>query len=269
MLQNHKRAGGFTLIELLVVLTILGILTVMGSMMVTGSRSTAAVRSVMDELEGTLLSAQKLAVATGQDVTLASQGNWSGTDTTPLILAFSAVSPPNPPAIVAAGATDPASFKLAQTFNGTTPVALARDHAYAGIVVGNSGWWTTAMQDAGGKINTDITTVPPFKKDATDLTQRSAFSDILSSSLKNLFQGGSAQAYNSTDATATNSGFLQISGSSKRFQSTMWIKVVGLRGGAAYPGAPMGLLVVLANGGTVYKFYNPGVATGDGKWRKM
>jgi hypothetical protein len=34
-------------------------------------------------------------------------------------------------------------------------------------------------------------------------------------------------------------------------------------------GSPMGLIVVLANGATIYKFYNPGVLEGNGKWRKI
>jgi hypothetical protein len=31
----------------------------------------------------------------------------------------------------------------------------------------------------------------------------------------------------------------------------------------------MGLIVVLANGASIYKFYNPGVLEGDGKWRRI
>jgi hypothetical protein len=31
----------------------------------------------------------------------------------------------------------------------------------------------------------------------------------------------------------------------------------------------MGLIVVLANGGTIYKFYNPGARDSDGHWRRL
>jgi hypothetical protein len=37
----------------------------------------------------------------------------------------------------------------------------------------------------------------------------------------------------------------------------------------ALPGSPMGLIVVLANGSSVYKFYNPGAREGDGQWRRL
>lgn len=263
MRDSEPESRGYSMVELLTVLAIVGILSVIGVSMIVGNRSEASVRAVLDEMEGTLLSAQTLASATGRDVTLASQGDWDATTTTPLILARSTVSPPNPPAIVAAGQTDSASFKLARVYNGSTPTGLAREHASAGIVTAaQSSWWTTSMMAIGGRSNDDIRTKPPFS-DST-----SAFNGILNSSTANLFQGGAASAI-SAAATATNAGYLQVSGSSKRFQSTVWIEVVGLRGGAPYPGAPMGLLVVQTNGGGVLKFYNPGVVNGDGHWRRM
>jgi len=77
---------------------------------------------------------------------------------------------------------------------------------------------------------------------------------------QNLFQGGT-----------TDNGVL-ISGANKRFTSNFFIQVVSSRGGVPVAGGPMGLIVVLANGGTIYKFYNPGVMSGSlnrGKWRKI
>ena len=60
--------------------------------------------------------------------------------------------------------------------------------------------------------------------------------------------------------------------SAKRFTSTFIIEVVALVGSGAgvveVVGA-MGLIVVQANGNSVYKFYNPGILHGDGKWRKI
>jgi len=31
----------------------------------------------------------------------------------------------------------------------------------------------------------------------------------------------------------------------------------------------MGLIVVLANGAEIFKFYNPGVLEGNGQWRRI
>jgi len=39
--------------------------------------------------------------------------------------------------------------------------------------------------------------------------------------------------------------------------------------GLVLAGGAMGLLVVQANGNSIYKFYNPGVLHGDGKWRRI
>jgi prepilin-type N-terminal cleavage/methylation domain-containing protein len=74
---------GYSLIELLVVLVIIGILAVLGISMM-GNRSGAAVRSVLDEIEGSLLDAHKYAVATGRDVTIVTRGDW--TPSTPLVV---------------------------------------------------------------------------------------------------------------------------------------------------------------------------------------
>jgi prepilin-type N-terminal cleavage/methylation domain-containing protein len=244
---------GVSLIEMLVVLVILGVLAVAGVSMI-GNRGAGSVRTVMDELEGTLMSAQKLAVATGQDVTLASQGDWDPASATPMILARTTNSTLAPAAIIAQGLTDPASFLLDLVYHAGIATGLARDHAYAGVVtVASAGWWATAMGAmANGRQNQDLTTVEPFKDQA-------GFTGILGTSTQNLFQGGAASA----------TGTLQVSGTNKRFTSTTWIEVVGLANGGPYPGAPMGLLVVQANGGTVFKFYNPGVANGNGLWRRI
>ena len=244
---------GVSLIEMLVVLVILGVLAVAGVSMI-GNRNNGSVRVVLDELEGTLMGAQKLAVATGQDVTLAAQGDWSPTSATPMILARTTTSGLAPAAIVAAGLTDPASFRLDLVYHAGIATSLARDHAYAGVVTAATpGWWTTAMNATPtGKQNQDLTLLEPFKDQV-------GFTGILGTSTQNLFQGGAANG----------TGVLQVSGTNKRFTATMWIEVVGLENGAPYAGAPMGLLVVQANGGTVFKFYNPGAASGNGVWRRI
>jgi len=61
-----------------------------------------------------------------------------------------------------------------------------------------------------------------------------------------------------------------INGSSKRFLSAFIIPIVGTTSsGGAVPGAPMGLIVVLDNGASIFKFYNPGARDGDGIWRRI
>jgi hypothetical protein len=100
-----------------------------------------------------------------------------------------------------------------------------------------------------GKKNTDITKVNPF------------------------VSGPIADAYSDTNNLFSFSNAVNrfvISGSNKRFTRAIIIPVVGtVTGGGVLPGGPMGLIVVLANGGTVYKFYNPGIRDSDGQWRKI
>jgi hypothetical protein len=109
--------------------------------------------------------------------------------------------------------------------------------------------WAMAMTPlASGAVNQDITTLDPFKA-----------GDIMSGMVtagNNLFQSAATQAV--------------ISGGSQRFNTNFIIQIVGVSPSAgALPGSPMGLIVVLANGASIYKFYNPGVLEGDGKWRRI
>lgn len=266
MRQRPRSALGYTLIELLVILTIVGILAVVGVTMLVGNRGSASVRAVMDELEGALISAQRMAVATGQDVTIATQGDWT-VGSSPMILAMTSQQKVAPADIITNGLIDPSSFKLACSQSSGKVTATLGNHAYAGVVSAlQPTWWTIALQaPSGGTANPDPKDIEPFK--SMGAFQASGGGCILTASGDNLFQGGAAAG--TPSATAPTPGVLTISGSSRRFTSTAFIEVVGLRGGISYPGAPMGILVVLANGSTVYKFYNPGTAAGDGKWRKI
>jgi prepilin-type N-terminal cleavage/methylation domain-containing protein len=72
---HSKVSKGYSLIELLVVLVIVGLLAYVG-LSTLGDRKGNAVRGVMDEVEGVLLTAQRNAVATGTDVTISASGNW-------------------------------------------------------------------------------------------------------------------------------------------------------------------------------------------------
>ena len=229
---------GYSLIELLVVLAIVGILAIAGISMM-GNRSGGAVRGVLDEIEGSLLNAHKLAVATGRDVLIVTQGDWMGA-TTPLIMTRGVVTPTSTPAtILADGQLASESFRVA--LSGTV---RSREHMNAGIPVQGSAWWANAQG-----ANQLLKDVEPFKSDA-------AFKAAAITTPNYLFLGAAANS-------------VRISGGDKRFTSTFVIPVVGLSNDNAIPGGAMGMIVVQANGATIYKFYNPGVRDGDGKWRRI
>jgi hypothetical protein len=141
----------------------------------------------------------------------------------------------------------------------STATGVAREHLNAGIATKDSPWWSNAMLAKNGKKNEDIATVEPFKTDAGFKASIGATGAVLPdlSGSNLLFQG----------ATVINQ--VEISGANKRFNSTFVIPVVGIASGNAIPGGAMGLIVVQNNGATIYKFYNPGVRDGDGKWRRI
>lgn len=249
--QHQQRQGsGFTLIELLVVVTIFGILALVG-VSTLGNRRAAAVRSLLDEVEGALNNARQAATATGRDQALMCWGTW--TSANPMVIAYGNAS-------LSDGAiqTD-ANNQLAGTVVAGSSVGVAFHYlandpilSRARIVVSGSTDWATAMTATGGRTNADITGLHPF----------------LAGDPMNTLSGSVASG------TPTFTGSLlrcaTISGSSQRFMAPMFIEIVGTSpDGGPLPGGPMGLLVVLGNGSTVYKFYNPGVLEGNGQWRKL
>ena len=232
---------GYSLAELLVVLAIVGILAVAGVALI-GDRSGTSVRATLDELEGTLAAAHKQTMAAGRDVRLATHGDWSAAN--PLILTYGDAALPLA-TVIANGRNLSESFRVAVNATG-----LLREHLNVEVVTNaNAAAWTSAAVG-----NESITTVPPFN------SAGSGFESILTVATQNLFQGGT-----------TDNGVL-ISGANKRFTSNFFIQVVSIRNGVPVAGGPMGLIVVLANGATIYKFYNPGVMSGSlnrGKWRRL
>lgn len=248
MAVSFRRVRGFSLIEMLVVLAIIGILSIVGVVML-GNRQAGGVRSLLDELEGSLANAHKAAVATGHDVALVGWGTWAAGN--PLTLAHGDASLSDSQIQTAAvgllAGVQPTG--LAQTvavpfrFMPTEP-----SHLRARIAVQGTGEWNQAKQSAGSGANQDITTVSPFKAGETMVG--------LSADVNSFFRTGLNRAV--------------ISGSNKRFNTTFSIRIVGTTSsGGVQPGAPMGLIVVMGNGASIYKFYNPGIQNGDGQWRRL
>lgn len=111
----------------------------------------------------------------------------------------------------------------------------SRDHQYAGIDCG-SGWSDDAITSLQG--------VVPFSADATFLA-------ALAPSAQ-LFKAGNPAPV--------------INGYSKRANSGFYIAVVGLRGGVPVTSGPVGVLVMPAGSGTIYKFYRSNSAE---SWRRL
>jgi hypothetical protein len=125
----------------------------------------------------------------------------------------------------------------------------------AGVVTSDSnpnGWTTALGANSNGKSNPDVGTVVPFTTDAGFIAAYVPGN--------NLFLGNANGGLNS----------VTISGASNRFNTSFIIEVVSTSSsGNPIAGGAMGLIVVLANGSTIYKFYNSGVNGGDGKWRRI
>jgi hypothetical protein len=231
-----------------VVLAIVAILAIAG-VSALGNRGGSSVRVVMDELEGAIMDAHKYAASTGKDVAIVTWGAWDATQTTPTMYMARGFASQTATAIQTVVTAPPASpTDVQKSVSVVFSPSRSREYMNAGVVVNGSNWWTNAMQaNAAGRANTDITTVAPFSSDAN-------------------FQAANATA-NNLFQSALN--LVSISGSNKRFNTSFIIQVVSTSGGLAVPGGAMGLIVVLNNGATVYKFYTPGVNNGDGTWRRI
>lgn len=249
----RSSSSGYSLIELLVVLAIVAILSIAGVTML-GNRGGNSVRVVVDELEGGIMDAHKFTATSGRDVALVTWGTWDVTSSNiNMVMARGAASQTSAQIQGVANnllATPPVlpTADPAKTVGVVFSPSRSREYMNAGVVVNGSDWWTRAMQaNSSGKQNEDITTVEPFKSDAGFLAAISG--------PNNLFTGALNQ--------------VTISGANKRFNASFFIQVVGTSNGFVLPGNAMGLIVVQNNGATVYKFYNPGVNNGDGKWRRL
>ncbi len=249
--------SGYSLIELLVVLAIVAALAIAGVSML-GNRGGNAVRVVLDELEGAILDAQNYASSTGKDVALVTWGPYSAAGTTPTMYmarGLTSIATTNDlaaAAIQGVVTTPPATpTSVQQTVLPVFTPTRTREYMNAGVVDtnANANWWAIALAANGkGLKNTDITTVAPFSTDAGFQAANTATNNLFQNALH----------------------YITISGANKRFNNTFIIQVVSTSsGGYAIPGGAMGLIVVLNNGATVYKFYNSGVNEGDGQWRRI
>ena len=246
---------GFSLIEALIVLTIMSIMAVVGVSLL-GNRTGSAVRSMVDNLEGTLAEAHRASAATGRDTALDTWGNW--TAAAPLTFAYGDASLTDAQIQAAAAGLvqhppvlpDPVAVPFSQTV--AVPLYYQPNDSImsrARIVLVGSGDWATAMgATASGQQNQDLTAVPPF-------------------SAGGLFSGLMTDANNLCTGAVNR---ILIGGFTQRFNSQFVIQVVSVVGtGVVQVGGAMGVIVVQANGNSIYKFYNPGVLNGDGKWRKI
>ncbi len=248
-----RRSSGYSLLEAMLVMGIVGILSMTGVSQFQ-SRNAGAVRTLMDEVEGALGNAHRAATATGRDTALVTWGLWNASS--PLVLAHGDAAIVDADIQKVANGTAPsATLTSAQVSSVAAPFRyLAGDRVHLGariVTIGSTEWANAGASTSSGAKNVDITTVQPF-----------ATAGVMSGLVVDanlLFPEDSSLSHR-----------VLLSGSNKRFLSTFIIPIVGTTdSGRAIPGGPMGLIVVLANGGTIFKFYNPGIRDGDGQWRRI
>jgi prepilin-type N-terminal cleavage/methylation domain-containing protein len=239
MLHVAKARRGYSLIEVLVVLSIVGILAMVG-LSSFGSRENGGVRSIMDEIEGTLANAQSTAVITSQDVYLSTQGTWVGGD---LLLdgrpLNNTVAYPPSATDVAAGDDTKRSGSSSECFR--SHFQNQRDHMSAGVAT-TAAWYTTALGTA-----TDLKNVPVVSA----LTAAKG-ADLVGALGNRLFTG--------------SANYVIVNGYTKRFETGFSVVVIGLSAGAPAARGALGVLVVPAGGSTIYKFFKP---SGSDTWRRL
>ena len=228
MRPTRRSRAGYSLIELLVVLSIVGVIMLVGVSAI-GNRGANSVRSLMDQIEGTLVNTQSTALLTSRDVYVATVGHWTDAS---LIL--------DGRALIAA----PTSFNAGDDTNrvGSSSECFrslyprGQDHQYAGVDCAD-GWYAQALGNAP-----DLKTVDPVKSTP-------ALLDAMSTPL---FKG-------------TNN-YLILNGQTRRFETGFYIAVVSLSNGVPTVGGAVGVILVPKNSGNVYKFYKP---SGSSIWRRL
>ncbi len=238
MILPTARSRGFTLIEMLVVLFIVGVLGVSAAIYLSG-RESGGVRSVLDELEGSLVAAQNSTLLMSRDVYVSTNGTWLNGS---LILDGRPFQEPNivpnPPtaADLVAGDDTRRQGPQNQCFRSLFP--RSRDHRSAAVLTSaQEDWYARARGGAP-----DLAAVEPVASQA----------DLVQALGNRLFTGD----VNSVVINAQN----------KRFERGFSVVVVGLAGENPQPDGAVGILVVPANSTMVYKYFK---AEGDTTWRRM
>jgi len=220
---------------MLVVLTIVGILAVSATFYFT-SRSAGGVRSVLDEVEGALVNAQKATLLYSRDIYISTNGTWLGGN---LILDGRPFDPAQVPGVPSLGDLTPGDDTRrvgppSECFRSLYP--KSRDHRSAGVAT-NEGWYTIARGSAP-----DLASVEPVASQA----------DLVQALQNRLFTG------------ALNS--VVVNGQNKRFERGFSVVVVELSGQNPTPNGAIGVLVVPANSSIIYKYYK---AEGENVWRRL
>lgn len=236
MVSPPWSARGYSLVELMLVLFIVGVLTIVGLHYISG-RQPGGVRSILDELEGALMNAQKATIVTSRDVYISTAGDWLDASMIMDARPFKSTvaSPPLAGDLTPGDDTKrqgPSSECFRSHYLGN------RDHNAAGVATSaHEAWYATARGAAP-----DLAGVVPI----------SAQPDFVAALGNRLFTGG-----------ANN---VVVNGLTKRFETGFSVVVVGLAGGNPMPNGPVGIIVVPANGSSVYKFYK---AEGESTWRRL
>jgi len=232
--------SGFSLIEMLVVLAIVAILAI-ASVAMLRPRTTDSVHSVINELEGMILNTQHSAALSSQDIYLSAKGNWvAGT----LVID---PRPMGPTAAVPPSASDKDPGSITSPRLGASNECFRsrflsgdRDHLNAGIDTSGA-WVTTALAGA-----TNLKDLAMF-----NTTAMAGFKTAMSTPL-------------CPSDTSVNT--VVLSNVNKNFVTGFSIVVVGLHGGQPVAKGPIGVLVVPAGGGNVFKYFKP---NGSNTWGRL
>lgn len=232
---RRNRSGGYSLIEILVVLAVLTVLVAAGFSL--NSRTDArvsAVRGVMGEIEGLLISAQHKTSLSTSSVTIITDGTWAGAGAAALSIDGRPFDPTD-------AGTNPFTRNRIGALNEIFRSRAAegfRPHQYASIDTDGS------LYPIALGARPALLTVEPVASDAALKAALGSTQRLCSGAQKSV----------------------DINGLSKRFTTGWHMVVVGTRNGMAIPNGPIGVMLAPGNSGTIYQFY---LSEGDSTWRRL